>query len=64
MRMMCHDPRRSENRDEKVETDNPVLVGIELIRREQPTAKIDWADVVRAADHCDEVVDCLLQAGV
>ena len=53
--MLCHDPRVSNDRSHKVETENPALVLAEYrVSVEMP---IDWELVARQADECDELVD-------
>lgn len=51
--MLCHDPRTSNDRDDKRETENPALIQVELARQMFPDASVDWEDVARRADHCD-----------
>jgi hypothetical protein len=51
--MRCHDPRISNVRSEKRETENPALAMAEVTRQLYPEREIDWEDVARSADECD-----------
>jgi hypothetical protein len=54
--MLCHDPRISNDRSQKIETKNPALILAEQYRGsdERP---VDWEVVAQQADECDELVD-------
>lgn len=51
-RMLCHDPRLSNDRSHSIETNNPALMLAETIRREIGR-EIDWERVADEADACD-----------
>jgi hypothetical protein len=51
--MLCHDPRISNDRNDKRETTNPALMITEVARSRFPTARVDWERVVDNADHLD-----------
>jgi hypothetical protein len=55
--MLCHDPRVSNDRSEKHETDNLILILVEQTRQAHPTAELDWDKIAEAADHIDWPVD-------
>jgi hypothetical protein len=52
--MLCHDPRISDDREHRVETDNPVLIAAELQRVCYPELEISWERVTKMADISDE----------
>lgn len=54
--MKCHDPRLSDDRDEKGETDNPALIVAEVKRKFNPDVDVCWLSVAIEADYCDEPV--------
>jgi hypothetical protein len=51
--MLCHDPRISNDRSEKTETENPVLIAVELVRQMFPDHEARWEEVVEQADAAD-----------
>jgi hypothetical protein len=53
--MLCHDPRISDDREQKIETQNPVLMLAEAQRDMYPSG-IDWDKVKLQADYCDQPV--------
>lgn len=55
--MLCHDPRISNDRSSKVETQNAALMITERIRQYAPMKEIDWEKVAEQADYGDEIVD-------
>ena len=55
--MLCHDPRISNQRDNRVETDNVALISVELQRQKYPGAEIDWESVAATANFCDERIE-------
>jgi hypothetical protein len=62
MKMLCHDPRISNDRNRKVDTDNVALIQAEMARSGAnvglpANAEIDWDVVAEAADHYDWPVD-------
>jgi hypothetical protein len=54
--MLCHDPRLSNEPDHKVETDNPALINAELMRQMFPDRVVEWSEVAKGADYCDEPI--------
>lgn len=54
--MLCHDPRISDDRSVKVETENPALVFVEMC----PMLP-DWGLVARWANYCDEPVRAVVE---
>lgn len=62
--MLCHDPRVSNDRSEKRETDNAILILVEHTRQSYPAAELDWDRIADAADHLDWPVDPLTGKGV
>jgi hypothetical protein len=55
--MLCHDPRISNDRNDKRETTNPVLIAIEHARQAYPQLDVDWEKVAVEADHPEILVD-------
>jgi hypothetical protein len=55
--MLCHDPRISNDRSEKRETENAVLIWAEHQRQAFPNRDIDWDEIARSADYLDWPVD-------
>lgn len=51
--MLCHDPRISDDRDQKVETENPSLVAAEMYRGDEGDTKIRWDVVAAMAEYAD-----------
>ena len=56
MTMLCHDPRLSSDRDEKIETNNAALMQAEIVRQMFPDHELMWDMVTEMADYCDELV--------
>lgn len=52
--MLCHDPRISNDRSHKVETDNLALQSAETMRRRNiPLEESEWEIIARLADDWD-----------
>lgn len=55
--MLCHDPRISNDPENRIETNNPALIAAELARQMFPDNDVDWDEVAEGADYCDWPVD-------
>lgn len=56
VKMLCHDPRLSNDREQRVETTNIELIARELMRQKYPGIEIDWSAVKLEADYCENRV--------
>lgn len=58
MKMLCHDPRISNDRSHKVETGNTALIAAEMACQAFPECRFGmaWDNVAASADYCDEPV--------
>lgn len=52
-KMLCHDPRISNDRSVLVETDNPALISAKYGSMIFPHLEVDWETVAARADYCD-----------
>lgn len=53
VKMLCHDPRISDDREHRVETTNIELHARELMRQKYPALVIDWEAVKAEANACE-----------
>lgn len=53
----AHDPRISNDPEEKIETENPALIAAEMARQAFPDREMEWEEVARQADFCDQPVN-------
>ncbi len=51
--MLAHDPRKSDDRSERIETSNIALIDAQ--KRTERGEEVDWKGVASLADHCDNV---------